>query len=308
MQLISQNLKLPSFVQILVGFLLFTACERPEKYHLFEYVDSSRSGIEFSNTIVENDSVNATECLNCFNGGGVGVGDFNNDGLPDLVFSGSQVASKLYLNLGDLKFRDVSAEANFTMNSWATGVNIVDINADGWDDIYLNVGGVNCNDNCPNLLFINNGLNEQGIPTFTEMAREYNLDDQRYAQHSVFFDYDNDGDLDVYIVHNKNQTNFNRNTPRPKERWPDYLTDYMMRNDRVDGIDHPVFTNVSEELGLDRRGFGLGLGLADFNNDQRIDLYVSNDFITDDFMYLNRPATDSSSIFFEEVSAQYLGN
>jgi len=297
-----------SLLMVVFMALLLTGCNRTEKYHLFEYVESSKSGIEFANTIVENDSVNATECLNCFNGGGVGVGDFNRDGLPDLVFSGSQISSKLYLNEGDLKFKDVSEKAGFITHSWVTGVNIVDVNADGWDDIYLNVGGVNCDDNCPNLLFVNNGTNEQGIPTFTEMAREYQLDDRRYAQQSVFFDYDNDGDLDVYIVHNKNQTNFNRNTPRPKERWPDYLTDYMLRNDSMEGVDHPVFTNVSEELGLNRRGFGLGLGLADFNNDQRIDLYVSNDFITDDFMYLNQAGTDSTSAFFQEVSQQYLGH
>jgi len=308
MQHILHNFKVRSLLVPIFAALLLTGCNRAEKYHLFEYVESSRSGIDFANTIVENDSVNATECLNCFNGGGVGVGDFNRDGLPDLVFSGSQVSSRLYLNEGDLKFKDVSDKANFMTNSWVTGVNVVDVNADGWDDIYLNVGGVNCDDNCPNLLFVNNGTNEQGIPTFTEMAREYQLDDRRYAQQSVFFDYDNDGDLDVYIVHNKNQTNFNRNTPRPKERWPDYLTDYMLRNDSVAGVDHPVFTNVSEELGLNRRGFGLGLGLADFNNDQRIDLYVSNDFITDDFMYINQAGTDSTSAIFQEVSQQYLGH
>ncbi len=308
MQHLLHNFKVRSSLLIVFFVLLFTGCDRPEKYHLFEYVKASKSGIDFANSIVENDSVNATECLNCFNGGGVGVGDFNKDGLPDLVFCGSQVSSKLYLNEGELKFKDISAEANFVMNSWVTGVNIVDVNGDGWDDIYLNVGGVNCDDNCPNLLYVNNGTNAKGIPTFTEMAREYQLDDKRYAQQSVFFDYDNDGDLDVYIVHNKNQTNFNRNTPRPKDRWPDYLTDYMLRNDSVEGVDHPVFTNVSEELGLSRRGFGLGLGLADFNDDQRIDLYVSNDFITDDFMYLNRAGTDSTSIFFQEVSQQYLGH
>lgn len=308
MQLILHKFKVQSTLLLAFAFMLITGCNRSEKYHLFEYVESSRSGIDFANTIVENDSVNATECLNCFNGGGVGVGDFNRDGLPDLVFSGSQLSSKLYLNEGDLKFKDISAEANFNMSSWVTGVNIVDVNADGWDDIFLNVGGVNCDNNCPNLLFVNNGTNEQGIPTFTEMAREYRLDDSRYAQQSVFFDFDNDGDLDVYIVHNKNRTNFNRNTPRPKERWPDYLTDYMLRNDSVEGVNHPVFTNVSEELGLNRRGFGLGLGLADFNDDQRIDLYVSNDFITDDFMYLNQAGTDSTSSIFREVSQQYLGH
>ena len=271
-------------------------------------MDASSSGITFSNVITETDSVNPTDCLNCFNGGGVGIGDFNNDGLPDVVFTGSQVSSRLYLNKGSLRFEDVSQQSGFVTSSWVTGVNVVDVNADGQDDIYLNVGGVNCEDNCHNLLFINKGPDENGIPSFVEMAREYGLDDGRYAQQSVFFDYDGDGDLDVYIVHNKNKTNFNRNTPRPKERWPEYLTDYMLRNDSVEGMAHPVFTNVSEELKLERRGFGLGVGLADFNNDQRVDLYVSNDFITDDFLYLNKVSPDSLKPFFEEASQQYLGH
>ena len=197
MQLILHNFRLGYLTLLTFALVLFAGCNRDEKYHLFEYVETSKSGIDFSNTIVENDSVNATECLNCFNGGGVGVGDFNKDGLPDLVFAGSQISSKLYLNEGGLKFEDISEEAGFSTSSWVTGINIIDVNADGWDDIYLNVGGVNCEDNCPNLLFVNNGTNEQGIPTFTEMAREYQLDDLRYAQQSVFFDYDNDGDLDL---------------------------------------------------------------------------------------------------------------
>ena len=181
MQLISHSFRIGLIVNFSLAFVLFSSCNRAEKHNLFEYVEASDSGIDFANTIVENDSVNATECLNCFNGGGVGIGDFNNDGLPDLVFSGSQASSKLYLNRGNLEFEDVSAEANFETTNWVTGVNVVDINADGLDDIYLNVGGVNCDNNCPNLLFVNNGPNDEGIPTFTEKASEYNLDDRRYC-------------------------------------------------------------------------------------------------------------------------------
>ncbi len=308
LQRLIHSLALPAGLKLLLLALLIQGCAQNEKKDLFRYVDSSRSGISFSNVITENDSVNPKDCLNCFNGGGVGIGDFNKDGLPDLVFSGSQVSSKLYMNRGSLRFEDVSEQAGFATSSWVTGVNIVDVNADGWDDIYLNVGGVNCEDNCNNLLFINQGADENGIPSFVEMAGEYGLDDGRYAQQSVFYDYDGDGDLDVYIVHNKNKTNFNRNTPRPKAQWPEYLTDYLLRNDSVAGLDHPVFTNVSGELGLDRRGFGLGVGIADFNNDQRIDLYVSNDFISDDFLYINKFSGDSMKTVFEEASAQYLGH
>ena len=291
----------------LLSLLLFS-CNKGEKHHLFEYVESSHSHIDFINTIVQNDSVNPSDCLNCFNGGGVGIGDFNLDGLPDIVFAGNQVSSKIYLNKGSLIFQDISTESGFTTSSWVTGISVVDINEDGKDDIYLNVGGTNCEDNCSNLLFINNGIGKDGIPTFTEQAEQYGLDDGRYAQQSVFFDYDLDGDLDVYIVHNKNKTNFNRNTPRPKDRWPEYLTDYLLRNDRIEGADHPFFVNISNELQLDRRGFGLGVGIADFNNDQLVDIYVSNDFITDDFFYLNKAHKDSINPIFEEVSKDYLGH
>ncbi len=293
---------------ILLLILLFFGCNTSKKRKLFEYVNSSQSNITFSNTIVENDSINPSDCLNCFNGGGVGIGDFNNDGLSDIVFSGNQVSSKLYLNKGSLQFEDISIPANFTTKSWVNGVSIVDINADGYDDIYLNVGGINCEGNCNNLLFVNNGLDKNGIPTFIEQAEAYGLADGKFSQQSIFFDYDNDGDLDVYIVHNVNNTKYSRNTPRPKKFWPEYLADYILRNDTFEGIDHPVFTNVSKELHVMHKGFGLGIGIADFNNDNLVDVYVSNDFITDDFLYLNKAHKDSLEPKFDEVSRQYLGH
>ena len=288
--------------------ILLSACNSNPKKNLFEYVDPDKSQLDFVNTITENDSINPSECLNCFNGGGIGIGDFNNDGLSDVVFTGNQVSSALYLNKGNLKFEDVSQEAQFITKSWVTGVSIVDINADGWDDIYLNVAGVACDNNCFNLLFINQGLNKEGIPTFIEQAEEYGLDDENYATQSVFFDYDQDGDLDVYIVHNKNNTMYNRNIPIPKQNWPEYLADYLLRNDTVDGVDHPVFTNVSKELNITNKGFGLGIGIADFNNDQLIDIYVSNDFVTEDLLYINKAHHDSLSPYFEESNKKYVGH
>ncbi len=286
--------------------LLLTSCNNDTV--IFEYVDASRSNLTFSNTIIENDSINPVDCLNCFNGGGVGIGDFNNDGLSDIVFSGSQISSKIYLNKGSLQFEDISEDANFLTNGWITGVAIVDINTDGFDDIYLNVGGLNCVENCKNLLFVNNGLNKNGIPTFTERAEAYGLADGKYAQQSVFFDYDNDGDLDVYIVHNSNSTKLSRNKAMIKHLWPENLTDYMLRNDNIEGIDHPVFTNVSKELNVMHKGLGLGIGIADFNNDNLVDVYVSNDFITEDHLYINKAHKDSLNPKFYEVNKQYLGH
>ncbi len=288
--------------------LLILSCNRNPKKDLFTFVDASSSHIEFANIIIENDSVNPTDCLNCFNGGGVGIGDFNNDGLSDIVFTGNQVSSALYLNKGSLVFEDISTEAHFTTNSWVTGVSIVDINADGFDDIYLNVAGINCDNNCPNLLFINQGLNQNGIPTFIEQAEAYGLHDPNYATQAVFFDYDMDDDLDVYIVHNKNSIKFNRNFPRPKDVWPEFLKDYLLKNESKEGIDHPVFVNVSDELNLTNKGFGLGVGITDFNDDQLVDIYVSNDFITEDFLYINKAHHDSLNPRFEELNKKYLGH
>lgn len=296
----------PLFVFGLVFLLI--SCEKDPKRNLFEIVDSHRSRLDFENTITENDSVNPSDCLNCFNGGGVGIGDFNNDGLSDIVFTGNQVSSALYLNKGSLVFEDISERANFSTNSWITGVSIVDINADGFDDIYLNVAGVNCDNNCHNLLYINEGLNSSGIPTFKEQAKAYGLDDANYATQAVFFDFDQDGDLDVYIVHNKNNTNFSRNSPRPKQYWPEYLADYLLRNDRIEGIDHPVFTNVSEEMNITHKGFGLGVGIADFNDDQLIDVYVSNDFITEDLLYINNAHHENQRPVFTESNKKYVGH
>ncbi len=286
--------------------LLLSGCNKDKKENLFEYVDVSRSNITFSNTIIQNDSINPADCLNCFNGGGVGIGDFNNDGLADIVFSGNQVSSSIYLNRGSLQFEDISEASNFTTNSWVTGVSIVDINADGLDDIYLSVGGFRCDGNCKNLLFVNNGLDENLIPTFTECAESYGLADGLYSQQSVFFDYDNDGDLDVYIIHNTNKDTSNRNMATMKEFLPEYLADFLLRNDSVEGIDHPFFTNVSKELNITNKGFGLGIGIADFNNDNLIDIYVSNDFLSEDHLYINKAHKDSIEPEFIESNKLYV--
>ena len=301
------------YKNIILLFILMTTifgCNSNKKLQLFEYVDSSKSNIIFSNTIVENNNVNGIDCLNCYNGGGVGIGDFNNDGLSDFVLTGNQVSSKIFLNKGDLQFEDISISSNFSTKTWITGVSIVDINSDGYDDIYLNVGsgGLKCDGDCSNLLFINNGLNKNGIPTFTEQAKAYGLDDGAYSHHSVFFDYDMDGDLDVYIVHNSNLPFSEMNNAMPKHLVPEYLIDGMFRNDTVEGIDHPVFTDVSKELNISHKGFGLGIGITDFNNDNLIDVYVSNDFISDDFLYINKAHKDSLAPTFSEESKQYVSH
>jgi len=154
-------------------FFLFFSCKTENSKKRFTYVNAKKSNINFQNSIVENDTINVVTFQYTYNGGGVGIGDFNNDGLSDIVFTGNQVSSKLYLNTGDFVFFDSSDNSNFKTNSWVTGVSIVDINSDGWDDIYLSVGGANCKNNCENLLFVNQGLNSDSIPTFKEQAKAY---------------------------------------------------------------------------------------------------------------------------------------
>jgi hypothetical protein len=267
--------------------LFFLGCTSKKEKKLFSYINSSSSNIKFKNTITENDTLNVVNFQYVYNGGGVGIGDFNNDGFSDVVFTGNQVSSKIYINQKDLKFKDISKASGFTTNTWVTGVSIVDINADGWDDIYLSVAGLNCKNNCKNLLFVNQKLNSDGIPTFKEQAAAYNLNDPNYSQQAVFLDYDSDGDLDVFIAHN-GSVKFDKNSPVPKQYMPKNLADYLLRNDKKEGVDHPVFTNVSDSLGITYKGFSLGVNVQDFNNDNLPDIYVSNDFITEDLLYINK--------------------
>ncbi len=268
--------------------LSFWSCqERNSKTHLFSYVSPSHSQITFENTITENDTINAINFQYCYNGGGVGIGDFNNDGLPDIVFTGNQVSSALYLNTGEMKFQDITAISGIATNSWTTGVSIVDINTDGYDDIYINVGGAHCNNDCPNLLYINKGLNQDGIPTFEEKAAAYGLNDTQYSQQTLFFDYDSDHDLDAFIVRNGN-TKYGRNNPIPKDKFPEHLKDVLLENKTPEGASHPVFEDVSLEKGIIHKGFGLGIAITDYNNDLLPDIYITNDFITNDVLYINQ--------------------
>ncbi|WP_108805038.1 VCBS repeat-containing protein [Aquimarina sp. Aq107] len=293
-------------IHIILILLLFGCKKRLSNDTLFTLVPSSHSTILFQNTITENDNINVIDFQYCYNGGGVGIGDFNEDGLSDIIFTGNQVSSKLYLNLGDLKFKDISIESNFKTNSWITGVSVIDINADGLDDVYLNVGGSNCNNDCNNLLFINKGLSKQGIPYFEEQASIYGLDDGSYSQQTVFFDYDLDGDLDAYIVHNGN-TKRDRNTPIPKKYQPKYLSDYLLENKTLENTNQIFFSNVSDSLGITHKGFGLGVAINDFNNDNLPDIYVSNDFITNDLLYINKGKNSNGiHLGFSEMNQQVL--
>jgi hypothetical protein len=192
---------------------LFFSCKQ---HTLFEKISSSYSGVHFSNTIVENDSINPLDKLNIYNGGGVGIGDFNNDGLQDIYFVGNAVSNKLYLNKGDMKFDDVTKEAGVAgSGGWGRGVAVVDINNDGLMDIYVCYTLLNDSLKRRNLLYVNQGIDKSGVPHFKEMGKEYGLDINVHSTMASFFDYDNDGDLDMYLTVNEAQSNENTSSFRP---------------------------------------------------------------------------------------------
>lgn len=256
---------------------------------LFIKINSSQSGIHLNNQITENDSINPLDLDFMYNGGGVAVGDFNHDSLPDLYFTTSTTQNRLYLNKGDLHFSDVTEESGTNGASmWCNGATVIDINNDGWDDIYVSTTIHRDASRRRNLLYVNQGLNKNGVPVFRELAREYNLDDTSYSVQSAFFDFDNDGDLDMYLLTTKitqrDVVTFQGNNRADSSV---LSADKLFRNDWNDSLGHPVFTDISKQAGLIHEGYGLGLAITDINNDGWSDVYVSNDFFGSDHLYVN---------------------
>lgn len=264
--------------------LALLGCQETEK-HRFEFIPPARSGIDFENTIPQNDTINIVLYEYLFNGGGVGVGDFDRDGRPDLFFSASFAGQRLYLQQESWKFTDVTEAAGLGYNDWTAGVNIADINGDGWDDLYvatLDPKGTDVDGPAapPNLLYLNQGIDESGIPTFREVAAEAGLADRGYGTHSTWIDYDHDGDLDLYVLNNAIE-DFNRNLPKGidssgRARSRDQL--YLNVGGNA-GL--PKFELLPN--GIKQEGWGLGLVAQDFNRDHHTDLYVANDYISEDF-------------------------
>lgn len=279
--------------------LCISACQQKNEKTLFRYIPTSQSNIDFENTIEETIDLNILNFHYIYNGGGVGVGDFDKNGLPDLIFSANQADSKIYLNQGDLSFRDITNVSNFQPKGWITGVSIVDINADGWEDVYLSVGGFGCDNNCYNQLFIHQGLDENGIPIFVEQAKQYGLSDGLYTQQATFFDYDLDGDLDVYLLHNVIDDR-DKNAPSEKKFINIASADQLLQNNGS------VFSDVSEKVGINQRGYGLGVTINDLNADGLPDIYIANDFLSDDLVYLNKGSENGQHLGFDEVGKTML--
>ena len=294
-------------------FLIALSLQPAIPHQLYLKIPSSASGIFFNNKVTENDSINPIDLEFLYNGGGVAVGDFNNDGLPDLYFTASTTSNKLYLNKGNLAFEDITEKAGVTGEGrWSNAASVVDINNDGLADIYVCATIKKNPEQRRNLLYINQGLNKEGIPTFKEMAKEYHLADTSLSVHAAFFDYDNDGDLDMYLVTTRlaqrDATQFmNKNTGDTSKN--DF--DKLFRNDWNDSLKHPVFTDVSAQAGIVHHGYGLGVGIADINKDGWKDIYVTNDFYGSDLLYINNhngTFTEKLKSIFKHTSQNAMGN
>ncbi|HSJ69120.1 MAG TPA: VCBS repeat-containing protein [Anditalea sp.] len=292
------------FIILLAIGLVFSCSKSEEKQDtLFEKILPDYSGVTFRNDLVFAQDFNIFTYRNFYNGGGVALGDVNNDGLLDIYLTSNQGENKLYLNQGEFKFKDVTSEAGVAgTRAWSTGVAMADINGDGLLDIYVCNSGDISGDNKQNELFINNGDG-----TFTEMASQYGLADQGYSTHAVFFDYDNDGDLDVYLLNNSYTAigSFNKMQNERPRRDP-VGGDKLFRNDG------DKFTDVSEEAGIygSLIGFGLGITIGDVNQDGWMDIFISNDFFERDYLYINNQDgtfTESLEDYMRSTSAASMG-
>jgi hypothetical protein len=281
-------------VLVLISSLLFPACHRKnhqdQPASLFSLIPGIESGIGFENQVSYTEEYNTYTYRNFYNGAGVALGDFNNDGMVDIYFCGNIVDNKLYINRGDFHFEDVTEQAGVACPGvWSTGVSVADVNGDGWLDIYVCKSGDPDVPNRNNELFINNR-----DLTFSEKAAEYGIADLGLSTHASFFDYDRDGDLDCYLLNNSFQsvTEFDLR-PGQREIRDSLGANKLYRNE--DG----VYKDVSRESGIygSKIGFGLGASAADVNRDGWMDLYVSNDFFERDYLYINnRDGTFTESL------------
>jgi hypothetical protein len=265
-----------------LSLLSCTSSKHEEGMH-FSILYSSHTNVDFKNTITENDSVNMFVNEYTYMGGGVGVGDFNHDGLQDVFFAANQVSSKLYINKGDMQFEDITEKAGVGTHVWCTGVSVIDINNDGWADIYVCLSGRVAGQQRKNLLFIN-----QHNLTFTEESAAYGLADTSYSTQAAFFDYDGDGRLDMYLLNHTLNDMQPNNIRDNKVDSNAIAADKLYHNEgNPAGTNHPVFKDVSKQAGIVEDGNGLGISVSDFNNDGYPDIYVANDYIRNDLLWLN---------------------
>jgi hypothetical protein len=264
-------------------FFLLLSCNNNDA--LFVTVSSNKTQIKFQNTLTSTTKLNILNYLYYYNGAGVAAADFNNDGLVDLYFTGNQTDDKLYLNSGGLQFEDITTKANINNAlPWTTGVTTVDINNDGFLDIYICKIGAHNTIKGKNLLYVNQGLDNNGVPRFKEDASTYGLDIASYATQATFFDYDKDGDLDLFLMNHSLYPNSNYGKGALRLEVDQKSGDKLLENKQGKFID------VSSEAGIfqGKIGYGLGVSIGDVTNDGYPDIYVGNDFFENDYLYLNQ--------------------
>jgi hypothetical protein len=300
------------YFALLITASVLVACQKDDKT-VFTSLPVNETGISFSNRIKENDTLNALTFEYVYNGGGVAFGDFNNDSLTDVYFTGNTTANKLYLNKGNMKFDDVTQQAGVEgAGRWTSGVAVVDINNDGLLDMYVSATARKVASQRANLLYVNQGVGRNGIPSFKEMAAEYGIADTTHTTNSVFFDYDNDGDLDLYVLVNEmDDTRFPNQFHEKVTDNSSKRNDRLYRNDFDRTKNHPVFTDVTVQAKIFDEGYGLGINITDINQDGWKDIYITNDFLTNDIMYINNhdgTFTDQADKYFKHTSYSAMGN
>ena len=311
------NHKLPLFISFIITF--FSCQQKGDP--VFTRLLPENTGITFSNRITETNARNVFNFEYVYNGGGVALGDFNNDKLIDVYFTGNQVENKLYLNKGknedeNIHFEDVTKKSKTTgEGKWCSGASIIDINNDNLLDIYVCASVSEVADRLANMMYVNQGNDKTGVPIFKEMAKQYGIADTSHTTNASFFDYDNDGDLDLFLLINEME----------KVRYPNKYVNKVIdgsskRTDRLyknDGTNtKPHFTNISKAAGILIEGYGLGVNITDINRDGWKDIYVTNDFLSDDLLYINNKNgngsspqfTDQSSEYFKHTSFSAMGN
>jgi len=283
------------YLILIISFFLIQCKTEKAKEDIFELKDNATIGLNFENKLNETSSFNVYKYRNFYNGGGVAIGDINNDNLVDVYMVSNQNENKLFLNKGNWQFEDITPKSSIGgSRAWSTGVSMADVNGDGFIDIYVCNSGDVKGDNKENELFINNG-----DLTFTESAAEYGLNDPGFSTHASFFDYDKDGDLDVYILNNSFQAIGSFNLKKNERPVRDALGgDKLMENQ------NGKFVDVSEKAGIYGSviGFGLGITIGDVNNDGWEDIYISNDFFERDYLYINQ----QNGTFIEQLTEQMM--
>lgn len=306
MKLLTKSVLIKSLFCIAFLTLFLISCSKTQNekdISLFSLVGNEHTNIHFVNSVKENLYFNFLNYPYIYNGGGVAVGDINNDGLEDLYFTSNQESNKLYLNQGNLEFKDITKSAGVIDNDgWSTGTTMVDINNDGWMDIYVcKSGSLENHDKRRNKLFINQKNN-----SFKELGSEYGIDFYGFSVQSHFFDMDNDGDLDLYLVNHRadfrNNVTLDLNRDKQIE---DYGSDQLYRND--DG----KFINITDSSGVSNKAWGLSASIGDYNNDGWPDVFIANDFFHSDYLYINNKDgtfTDKALQMFRHISNSSMGS